>query len=81
MSNKINMHEAMAILRLFGITRALTIDTEFRLDENFRQHVVCIVAHEYPSGRTYRIWLDDNPKTPFQLPCETCEAADGPSIR
>ena len=70
MSNKMNMHEAMAILRPLGITRVLTIDTEFRLDENFRQHVVCIVAHEYPSGRTYRIWLDDNPKQPFQLPCD-----------
>jgi DNA polymerase-1 len=70
MSNKMNMHEAMAILRPLGITRVLTIDTEFRLDEDFRQHVVCIAAHEYPSGRTYRIWLDDNPKQPFQLPCD-----------
>ena len=70
MSNKMNMHEAMAILRPLGITRVLTIDTEYRLDENFRQHVVCIVAHEYPSGRTYRIWLDDNSKQPFQLPCD-----------
>src|ERR1700720_585577 len=70
MSNKMNMYEAMAILRPLGITRVLTIDTEFRLDEDFRQHVVCIAAHEYPSGRTYRIWLDDNPKQPFQLPCD-----------
>ena len=70
MSNKMNMHEAMAILRPLGITRVLTIDTEFRLDENFRQHVVCIVAHEYPSGRTYRIWLDEDQTTMFQLPCD-----------
>ena len=63
-----NMHEAMAILRPLGITHVLTIDTEFRLDKNFRQHVVCIVAHEYPSGRTYRIWLDDDQKQRLEVP-------------
>jgi DNA polymerase-1 len=70
MSTEINMQEVMAILRPLGITRVLTIDTEFRLDENFRQHVVCIVAREHPGGRTCRIWLDDDPKQRFQLPCD-----------
>jgi hypothetical protein len=48
----------------------LTIDTEFRLDENFRQHVVCVVAHDWPSGHSSRIWLDDDQKQAFQLPCD-----------
>jgi DNA polymerase-1 len=69
MRNKITTQEALAVLRPLGISRALKIDTEFRLDENFRQHVVCLVAHEYPSGRTYRNWLDDTRQT-FALPCD-----------
>src|ERR1700751_3417776 len=70
MSNKMNMHEAMAILRPLGITRVLTIDTEFRLDENFRQHVVCVVVHEHPGSRVTRVWLDDNQKKQFLIPCD-----------
>jgi len=70
MSNKTDMNEVMAILRPFGITRVLKVDTEFRLDENFRQHVVCIVAHECPDGRTCRIWLDDEQAESFELPCD-----------
>ena len=57
----------LAGLRPYGITRFLTIDTEFRLDQDFRQHVVCLVAHEWPSGCIQRIWLDDQPQQ-FQLP-------------
>ena len=73
MRNTININEVitiLAILRPYGIDRVLTIDAEFRLDENFRPHVVCIVAHEYPSGRTRRIWLDDDPKRMVELPCD-----------
>ena len=47
----------------------LTIDTEYRLDESYRQHVVCLVAHEWPDGRNHRIWLDDHPQQ-FRLPCD-----------
>ena len=64
------MHEVMSILRPFGINRVLTVDTEYRLDENYRQHVVCLVAHEWPAGRSTRIWFDDNQDQPFQLPCD-----------
>jgi hypothetical protein len=60
----------LTILRLFGFNRVLTIDTEFRLDENHRQHVVCLVAHERPTGIIHRIWFDDDQKRPFQLPCD-----------
>lgn len=60
----------LSALRPSGIARVLTIDTEYRLDDNFRQHVVCIVAHEWPSGRSHRIWLDDNQKLAFQLPSD-----------
>jgi hypothetical protein len=73
MRNTININEVitiLAILRPYGIDRVLTIDAEFRLDENFRPHVVCIVTHEYPSGRTRRIWLDDDPKRMVELPCD-----------
>jgi DNA polymerase I len=69
MSDMVSMREVMPILQLVGITRVLTIDTEFRLDENYRQHVVCVVAHQYPNGHTHRIWLDGN-QQPFQLPCD-----------
>src|SRR6516225_8842789 len=62
------MNEALSILLPFGIKRVLTIDTEFRLDENFRHQVVCLVAHEWPGGRVYRIWLD-NQKQAVELPC------------
>jgi|HubBroStandDraft_6_1064221.scaffolds.fasta_scaffold14553_2 DNA polymerase-1 len=70
MSNNINMDDVMFVLRPFGITRVLTIDTEFRLDEDYRQHVVCLVAHDWPSGRISRLWLDDNENQAFQLPCD-----------
>jgi len=63
------MNDALTILRPLGFTRVLTIDTEFRLDENYRQHVVCVVAHEWPSGRRWRVWLDDNQKQELFLPC------------
>ena len=78
MTNTINMQQVMSILRPLGITRVLTIDTEYRLDENFRQHVVCVVAHENgPCGRTRRIWLDDDPKQSFQLPLRATRNAVG----
>ncbi len=63
------MYDILTTLRPYGINRVLTTDTEFRLDENFRQHVVCVVAHERPCGRSYRIWLDDDQKQVFHLPC------------
>jgi DNA polymerase-1 len=65
-----SMLEIMSTLRPFGIARVLTIDTEFRLDENFRQHVVCVVAREHPNGHTHRIWLNDNQENALQLPCD-----------
>jgi DNA polymerase I len=70
MTNADCFQQVMSVLRPYGINRVLTIDTEYRLDENYRQHVVCVVAHEWPCGRTRRIWLDDNQNQPFQLPCD-----------
>lgn len=64
------MDVVFSVLRPFGITRVLTIDTEYRLNQNYRQHLVCVVAHEWPGGRTTRIWLDDNQNQTFQLPCD-----------
>jgi DNA polymerase I len=64
------MHEVMSILRPYGFNRVITIDTEFRLDEDYRQHVVCLVAHDWPSGRISRFWLDDNQNQAFHLPCD-----------
>jgi hypothetical protein len=63
------MNDVLAILRPYGINRVLTIDSEFRLDENFHPHVVCVVAHEWPCGRTRRIWLDGTKQT-IELPCD-----------
>jgi DNA polymerase family A len=68
MQNPSTCDGVLNILRPLGIKRVVTIDTEFRLDENYRQHVVCLVAHEWPCGRIRRIWLDDN-QQPIQLPC------------
>jgi len=62
--------KVLSPLRQFGINRVLTIDTEFRLDENHRQHVVCLVAHEWPGGSSRRIWLDENQEQTFQLSCD-----------
>jgi len=64
-----NFNSILSILRSFKINRVLTIDTEYRLDENYRQHVVCLVAHEWPDGCNHRIWLDDRPQQ-FRLPCD-----------
>ena len=69
MSDNTGIASALGVLRPFGIGRVLTIDTEYRLDEKYRQHVVCLVAHEWPGGRTDRIWLDDNHNQAVQLPC------------
>ncbi|HSY66714.1 MAG TPA: DNA polymerase [Terriglobales bacterium] len=60
----------MSTLRPYGFNRVITIDTEFRLDEDYRQHVVCLVAHDWPSGCISRLWLDDNQNQAFQLPCD-----------
>jgi hypothetical protein len=67
--NAAGIESVLSILRPYGIERFVTVDSEFRLDENFRHHVVCIVAHEWPSGRVYKIWLDGQPCL-FQLPCD-----------
>src|SRR5579863_312752 len=63
-----DMNAALSMLRPYGIRQVLTIDSEFRLDEDYRQHVVCVVAHEWPSGVIQQIWLDDLQR-PFQFPC------------
>jgi DNA polymerase family A len=63
------MGEVLGMLRPYGITRVLNIDTEYRLDENFRQQVICLVAHEWLGNRTYRIWLEDGERE-FDLPCD-----------
>ncbi len=70
MGGKTDMNQVIGTLQPYGFNRVLTIDTEFRLDEDYRQHVACLVAHEWPSGRNWRIWLDDDQKTPLQLPCD-----------
>jgi hypothetical protein len=70
MRERIDFNDVLQRLQPFGINRVITIDSEFRLDENYRQHVVCLVTHDWPGGASRRIWLDDDQEHPFHLPCD-----------
>lgn len=52
-----------------GFPRLITIDSEFRPDANLRPAVVCFCAHEWPSGRTWRVWTDGG-KPKLSLPVD-----------
>lgn len=67
-NNTGSMPQWLGPLRSLGLNRVLTVDTEFRPDDNYRQRVVCLVAHEWPGGIIHRLWLDDDQDQPFNLP-------------
>ena len=70
MREAIDFNNILQLLQPLGINRVITIDSEFRLDENYRQHVACLVTHDWPDGASRRIWLDDDQERTFQLPCD-----------
>ena len=51
-------------MTLASVRETVFIDAEHRgTDTGNRPHTVCIVAKEYKSGREFRMWLDDCPRT------------------